>query len=268
MQRLLIGQGHRIDSRIDGQLNVHVKQLEGQIHNEIERIERALQTENDFHHLEKEFDGYLQSALDQFQASSYQVRPSPCDSLHRRILQVMADRLEQAEHEWLKLAHLGERLGQEVPSSHYAQFKEAIQSRQASLQTWKSTCEQARDEHEQLIKTQQRFTDEAMAIEDWFKRVIDELSQPLQLDLSLTHLEDLQHSLHVSLWTRGRGRCDVTVVATGGIDGSTPRAVRTSSAQRTEVDRVQRWRHSRSARARRRSQTTSSGTNTVTKVFI
>lgn len=109
----------------------------------------------------------------------------------------MADRLEQAEHEWMKLAHLGERLVQEIPSSHYAVFKEAIQSRQESLLTWKSTCEQARREHEQLIKTQQRFTEESIAIEDWFKRVIDELSQPLELDLSLTHLEDLQHSLHV-----------------------------------------------------------------------
>ena len=86
MQRLLIGQGHRIDSRIDGQLNVHVKQLEGQIHNEIERIERVLQTENDFHHLEKEFDAYLQSALEQFQASSHQVRPSPCASLNDHVL--------------------------------------------------------------------------------------------------------------------------------------------------------------------------------------
>ena len=86
VQCLLIGQGHRIDSRIDGQLDVQVKHLDGQIHNEIERIERVLQTENDFHHLEKEFDAYLQSALAQFQASSHQVRPSPCASLNDHVL--------------------------------------------------------------------------------------------------------------------------------------------------------------------------------------
>ena len=60
LQRLLTSKGHRIDFRTGGELNTNLKNLEGQIHNEIEKTERALQTENDFRHLEKELESYLQ----------------------------------------------------------------------------------------------------------------------------------------------------------------------------------------------------------------
>ncbi|CAF1181841.1 unnamed protein product [Rotaria sp. Silwood1] len=53
LQRLLTSKGHRIDFRTGGELNANLKNLEGQIYNEIERMERALQRETDFYHLEK-----------------------------------------------------------------------------------------------------------------------------------------------------------------------------------------------------------------------
>ena len=64
--RLLTSKGHRIDFRSGGELNVNLKNLEGQIHHEIERIERNLHAENDFHNLEKELDFYLQQSSEQF----------------------------------------------------------------------------------------------------------------------------------------------------------------------------------------------------------
>lgn len=72
MQRLLTSKGHRLDLRTAGELNINLKGLEGQIHSEMERIERALQTENDFHHLEKELDGYLNISAEQLRAAQYQ----------------------------------------------------------------------------------------------------------------------------------------------------------------------------------------------------
>lgn len=83
-QRLLTSKGHRIDFRSGSELNSNFKSLEGQLQSEIERIEKALQTENDFHHLEKELDSYLQISSEQLKSaahqqdkgSAYQVRQS------------------------------------------------------------------------------------------------------------------------------------------------------------------------------------------------
>jgi predicted nucleic acid-binding Zn-ribbon protein len=72
IQRLLTSKGHRIDFRIGGELNANLKNLEGQIQTEIERIERALQAENDFHHLDKEFESYLQISSEQLKSAQHQ----------------------------------------------------------------------------------------------------------------------------------------------------------------------------------------------------
>jgi hypothetical protein len=71
LQRLLNSKGHRIDFRVGVELNTNLKNLDGQIHNEIERIERALQTENDFYRLEKELDSYLQTCAEQLKSSQH-----------------------------------------------------------------------------------------------------------------------------------------------------------------------------------------------------
>jgi hypothetical protein len=71
IQRLLNSKGHRIDFRIGGELNTNLKNLDEQIHNEIERLERTLQTEHDFYHLDKELDSYLQIASEQLKSSQH-----------------------------------------------------------------------------------------------------------------------------------------------------------------------------------------------------
>jgi hypothetical protein len=72
LQRLLNSKGHRIDFRLGGELNTNLKNLDEQIQNELERIERALQAEKDFDHLEKELDTYLQISAEQLKSSQYQ----------------------------------------------------------------------------------------------------------------------------------------------------------------------------------------------------
>ena len=71
-QRLLTSKGHRIDFRSANEMNSNLKNLEGQLQSEIERIEKALQTEKDFHDLEKELDSYLQSSSEQLKSASHQ----------------------------------------------------------------------------------------------------------------------------------------------------------------------------------------------------
>lgn len=72
LQRSLNLKGHRIDFRLGGELNANCKNLDGQIHHQIERMERALQTENEFHHLEKDLDSHLQISADQLKSSQHQ----------------------------------------------------------------------------------------------------------------------------------------------------------------------------------------------------
>ncbi|CAF4123333.1 unnamed protein product, partial [Rotaria sordida] len=71
LQRLLTSKGHRIDFRTGGELNANLKNLQEQIHNEIERMEKALQTENDFYHLEKELESYLQISSEHLKSAQY-----------------------------------------------------------------------------------------------------------------------------------------------------------------------------------------------------
>ena len=71
-QRLLTNKGHRIDQRPGGDLTINLKSLEGQIHHEVERVERNIQAENDFHHLERELDSYLKISTEQFRLAQEQ----------------------------------------------------------------------------------------------------------------------------------------------------------------------------------------------------
>jgi len=60
------------------------------------------------------------------------------------------------------------------------------------------TCQQARGEHEHMIKTQNKLNEELIAINDWFKRIISELTQPIDLNLSLNNVNDVQDSIIVN----------------------------------------------------------------------
>ena len=82
VQRLLTSKGHRVDLRTTGELNTNLKHLDGEIHHEIERMERGAQAEHDFHRLDKELEGKLHMSSEQMklvqhhpneQSTSYQV---------------------------------------------------------------------------------------------------------------------------------------------------------------------------------------------------
>lgn len=76
MQRLLTSKGHRIDIRTNTDLNGNLRKLEEQIQNEIERTEKILQTENDFHHIKNELETYLQISSEQLQSVQQQQQQS------------------------------------------------------------------------------------------------------------------------------------------------------------------------------------------------
>ena len=61
------------------------------------------------------------------------------------------------------------------------------------------TCQQARGEHEHMVKTQNKLNEELIAISDWFKRLTYDLTQPIDLNLSLNNVNDIQDSMAVSL---------------------------------------------------------------------
>ncbi|CAF3855305.1 unnamed protein product, partial [Adineta steineri] len=189
IQRLLTSKGHRIDFRIGGELNGNLKNLEGQIHNELERTERVLQTESDFHHIEKEFEIYLQISSDELKSAQQQQQDKDIS------YQTVSDRLQQGEHELSKLIQLSERLKNELPRYQYEQLQHTIQIRQERLQSLVKTCQQARGEHERMIKTQTKLNEELITINDWFQRLIHDLTQPLDLNLSLNNLNDIQDSI-------------------------------------------------------------------------
>lgn len=54
------------------ELNGNLKNLEEQIQNEIERIEKILQTENEFHDLDEKFQSYLQISSEQLKSAQHQ----------------------------------------------------------------------------------------------------------------------------------------------------------------------------------------------------
>ncbi|CAF5220073.1 unnamed protein product, partial [Rotaria magnacalcarata] len=107
----------------------------------------------------------------------------------------ISDRLQQNEHALNKLIQLAERLKHEIPRSQYQQLQSKIEQRQEHLQTLIRTCQQARGEHEQMVKTQNKLNEELISINDWFKRLIHELTQPIDLNLSLNNVNDIQDSM-------------------------------------------------------------------------
>lgn len=58
-------------------------------------------------------------------------------------------------------------------------------------------CQKARGEHEHLIKTQQKLNEDLILVTDWLRKLIEDLSQPFDLSLSLNSVIDLQDSLAV-----------------------------------------------------------------------
>lgn len=71
LQRLLNSKGYRIDFRFASELNVNLKNFDGVLQTDIERIERAIQNENDFYQLDKELETYLTSSAEQLNSSQH-----------------------------------------------------------------------------------------------------------------------------------------------------------------------------------------------------
>ena len=98
----------------------------------------------------------------------------------------------------------------ELPRSQYEQLQRTIERRQERLQELIKTCQQARGEHEQMVKTQNKLNEELIAIHDWFKRLVHELTQAMDLNLSLNNVNDMQDSMAVSVFVefnmKGKGR--------------------------------------------------------------
>ncbi len=51
-----------------------------------------------------------------------------------------------------------------------------------------------------IVKTQNKLNEELISIIDWFKRLIYELTQSIDLNLSLNNVNDVEDSLAVSLF--------------------------------------------------------------------
>ena len=112
---------------------------------------------------------------------------------------MITDRLQQAEHQMNQLIHLGERLLNDLSRTQYEQIKRTMERRQERLQTLTKTAQQARGEHEHLVKTQQKLNEDLVSTIQWFRRLIQDFSQPLELNFSLNHVHDLQVSANVSV---------------------------------------------------------------------
>ena len=97
-----------------------------------------------------------------------------------------------------KLIQLAERLKNELPRAEYQQLHQTIERRQERLQALIKNCQQARGEHEHLVKTQNKLNEELISINDWLKRHLYELNQPLELNLSINNVTDAQDSVAVS----------------------------------------------------------------------
>lgn len=96
------------------------------------------------------------------------------------------------------MIHLSERLVNDLPRTQYEQLKRTTDRRQERLQSLMKTCQQARNEHDHIIKTQQKLNEDLISTNDWFRRLILDFAQPLELNLSLNNINDLQDSLNVS----------------------------------------------------------------------
>jgi hypothetical protein len=51
-----------------------------------------------------------------------------------------------------------------------------------------------------MIKTQHKLNEDLISINDWFKKLIHDLTQPFEVNLSLNNINDLQESLNVRFY--------------------------------------------------------------------
>lgn len=128
-----------------------------------------------------------------------------------------------------KLIQLAERLKNEIPRAQYQQLQQTIERRQERLQGLMKSCQQARGEHEHLVKTQNKLNEELISINDWLKRHLYDLNQPLELNLSLNNVHDAQDSVAVR-WFLLLLRISSLFVATRCIDRSTFCKIRSSTS--------------------------------------
>ncbi|CAF1532153.1 unnamed protein product, partial [Adineta steineri] len=47
-----------------------------------------------------------------------------------------------------------------------------------------------------MMKTQHKLNEDLISIIEWFRRLIHDLGQPLELNLSLTHVNEHQESIN------------------------------------------------------------------------
>jgi uncharacterized HAD superfamily protein len=106
--------------------------------------------------------------------------------------------LQQADIELNKLMHLADRLKIDLPRVQYEQWQTAIQYRRQSLQTLTQKCQQARNEHEQHLKMQNKFQQELIGTHEWLQRLVHDLAQAFDLNFSLNNVNDLRNALTVS----------------------------------------------------------------------
>ena len=95
---------------------------------------------------------------------------------------------------------VAERLKHDLPRSQHDQLQRTIEQRHDELRNLQRTCQQARDEHEQKVKAQSQLVEELQSMQEWFKRLLTDGAQPLDLNFSLTNVRDVQESMGVS-WT-------------------------------------------------------------------
>ncbi|UJR08743.1 hypothetical protein I4U23_013000 [Adineta vaga] len=187
LQRLLTSKGHRIDFRHGNELNTNLKNFDELIHNEIERIERVIHTENEFHLLENELDACLQMSAEQLKSSQHHQDRGI-------IYQTVCDRLQHAEQDLNKLILMNDRLANDLPHSQYEQSKRTLERRRERLEDLFTTCQQVRGEYEHLMKTQHKLNEDLLSTIDWFRRLLLDLQQPLELNISLSNVNDVQES--------------------------------------------------------------------------
>lgn len=180
-QRTLTSQGHRLDLRPASEMNMNVQHLQSQCQTEFERLERICQSERDFHQLEKDFDTFLQQSTISMQNSDND--------------QTLIDRIQQSEHQLKKLTQLADRLRPDLSTNVSDELKQSLDIRRERLDNLIRTCEQKRNEREQRMKIQEKFEDELMNIHDWFRRLIQEYLHPIEINLSIEFVEDVQRSI-------------------------------------------------------------------------
>ncbi|CAF4468839.1 unnamed protein product, partial [Didymodactylos carnosus] len=105
------------------------------------------------------------------------------------------DRLMQAEHEFEKLLTLSERLAHDIPTEQFDIIQRSVQRRQERLQTLIKSCSNSKLKYEQMLKTQHKLYEELLSIIDWLKRLMNDLSSPIELNLSVNSVNDAQDSV-------------------------------------------------------------------------